>query len=85
MNLYKDEDTCEIKEGNWEENRYDEYKFGEYWSNEVYMRDLFSSVNQYLRLSGMQQERDLLQKLSMRFVHTSNKDVSLINNSRVPN
>jgi calcineurin-like phosphoesterase family protein len=51
MNLYKDEDTCEIKEGNWEENRYDEYKFGEYWSNEVYMRDLFSSVNQYLRLS----------------------------------
>ena len=42
-------------------------------------------MNQYLRLSGMQQERDLLQKLSMRFVHTSNKDVSLINNSRVPN
>ena len=44
-----------------------------------------SVTNQYLRLSGMQQERDLLQKLSMRFVHTSNKDVSLINNSRVPN
>jgi calcineurin-like phosphoesterase family protein len=50
-NFYKDLDTLEIMKGNIEDHYSEEYKFGEYWNNKVYVQDLFSSVNQYLRLS----------------------------------
>jgi hypothetical protein len=33
----------------------------------------------------MNYERSTLAKLKMRFTHTSNKDVALVENSRVPN
>ena len=33
----------------------------------------------------MQYESNTLSKLKMRFTHTSNKDVALISNSRLPN
>jgi len=49
-NFYKNLDTLEIMKGNIEDHYYEEYKFGEYWNNKVYVQDLFSSVNQYLRL-----------------------------------
>lgn len=50
-NYYRDPDILEIMKGNIEDHYYEEYKFGEYWNNKVYVQDLFSSVNQYLRLS----------------------------------
>ncbi len=50
LNYYKNPETLNIIEGDASENYYEEYKFGEYWNNKVYAQDLFSSVNQYLRL-----------------------------------
>jgi calcineurin-like phosphoesterase family protein len=47
---YKDSDTCEITKGDFHENWYSEVKFGEYWSNEVYLKDFFSSVQHYAEL-----------------------------------
>ena len=47
MNLYKDPENCKILEGDFHENHYSEYKFGEYWSNEVYTQDLFTWCGHY--------------------------------------
>lgn len=47
MNLYADEETGEIREGDYNENYYEEYKFGMYWDNKIHTQDLFKSVSTY--------------------------------------
>ena len=44
-----------------------------------------SVINQYLRFSGMEKERESLTKVRKRFCHTSNADVSLVPNTRKKN
>ena len=44
-----------------------------------------SVINQYLRFSGMEKERESLTKVRKRFCHTSNTDVSLVPNTRKNN
>lgn len=51
MNLYVNETNGEIKEGDYIENSYEEYKFGMYWDNKVHTQDLFSSVSTYKTLT----------------------------------